>query len=263
MESYHLTNYVLNPYMGYRVTLPNDDAWGYPLLAGCVALGYDAAISRHVVVHFAYKKRNPENRAYELRCHVMLVDDYNEWERARSPPPRPVAEDVSPAYANGKIHWVVDSQLGAPPSYAAAAAACELVALDMEAREPAVPCRHGDGKMTILKLHGALCVACSDKATDAINIWMVKGDGAWSMEYRVELGEFSSETTTPMAVDPMDGRVLLNTGTSLGYYDPKTAALETIYSVSIPDYGDDFPCRDRFYPVICQESPVRVDRGLF
>nr|AAM91891.1 hypothetical protein [Oryza sativa Japonica Group] len=45
--------------------------------------------------------------------------------------------------------------------------ACELVALDMETREFEVivqgpPCRHGEGKMTVLELHGALCVACSD-----------------------------------------------------------------------------------------------------
>lgn len=45
--------------------------------------------------------------------------------------------------------------------------ACELVALDMETREFEVivqgpPCRHGEGKMTVLELHGALCVAFSD-----------------------------------------------------------------------------------------------------
>uniref|UniRef100_A0A0E0BBV8 F-box associated domain-containing protein n=1 Tax=Oryza glumipatula TaxID=40148 RepID=A0A0E0BBV8_9ORYZ len=64
--------------------------------------------------------------------------------------------------------------------------ACELVALDMETREFEVivqgpPCRHGEGKMTVLELHGALCVACSDKATDAINIWMVNCDAVTAL----------------------------------------------------------------------------------
>ncbi|KAF0930256.1 hypothetical protein E2562_030896 [Oryza meyeriana var. granulata] len=145
--------------------------------------------------------------------------------------------------------------------------------------------------MTILELHGELCVACSHGGTDTIDIWMVKEDGAWSVEYRVELREFSpeysSETATPMAIDPMDGRILLNKGqslhsghnaviftprrhgraiprpggVSLGYYDPKTATLETIYSVSIPD--DDNGWWYRFCPVICQESLVKVDRRQF
>uniref|UniRef100_A0A452XV00 Uncharacterized protein n=1 Tax=Aegilops tauschii subsp. strangulata TaxID=200361 RepID=A0A452XV00_AEGTS len=34
--------------------------------------------------------------------------------------------------------------------------------------------------------------------------------------------------------NPIDGRILLNTGRSLGYYDPKTTALETIYTVGEP-----------------------------
>uniref|UniRef100_A0A0E0M8X2 F-box associated domain-containing protein n=1 Tax=Oryza punctata TaxID=4537 RepID=A0A0E0M8X2_ORYPU len=144
------------------------------------------------------------------------------------------------------MYWVVDSQLVSPPS-SAAAAVCELVALDMEARKFNViqgpPYRHGDGRMTLLELHGALCVACSDRSANAIDMWTTKDDGAWSVEYRVEFAEFSpeysSDMTTPMAFDPVDGRILLNTGTSLGYYDPKTSALETIYSVDVPDQDDD------------------------
>lgn len=89
-------------------------------------------------------------------------------------------------------------------------------------------------------------------------MWMVKDDGAWSVEYRLEIGElspeYSLETTSPMAIDPVDGRILLNTGTSLGYYDPKTRALETIYSVDIRH--DNEGLRYRFCPVICQESLV-------
>ncbi|KAF0930255.1 hypothetical protein E2562_030895 [Oryza meyeriana var. granulata] len=108
--SWHL---VLNPCTGYKVELPYN-GWGR------VALGYDAATGRHVVVCLAYAKRNLETRCYELLSQIMLVGGDNEWERAE-PPPRPVADDVPPAYAKGKIYWMVDSRLGAPPSSAAAA----------------------------------------------------------------------------------------------------------------------------------------------
>jgi hypothetical protein len=58
------------------------------------------------------------------------------------------------------------------------------------------------------------------------------------------------ENTTPIAVDPKDGRILLNAGWSLGYYDPKTLEIETIYTENIPDHGI------KFCPIICHESLV-------
>nr|XP_051228905.1 uncharacterized protein LOC127346670 [Lolium perenne] len=73
-------------------------------------------------------------------------------------------------------------------------------------------------------------------------------------EYHLDLREFcteySSEEITPLAIDPKDGRILLSTGWSLGYYDPKTATLETIYSLEMQD--DD----EKFSPIICDESLV-------
>jgi hypothetical protein len=108
--------------------------------------------------------------------------------------------------------------------------------------------------MSMLQLRGALCVACSDKSTNVIDIWMMHDTGTWSMEYHIQLSEFSpdysSENTTPLAVDPNDERILLKTGRSLGYYNPKMAALEIIFSVSMPGY-----CH-KFCPIICEESLV-------
>ncbi|KAF0930252.1 hypothetical protein E2562_030892 [Oryza meyeriana var. granulata] len=266
---YRSSEFVFNPCTGYQALLHIDehDIMGRTF-TGVSALGYDAAIGRHVVAHLDYRERNFQTRGYKMRCRTLLVGDGDVagWKCVKSPP-RPVDLDVPPAYANGKIYWVVDSRLSAPPS--SEAATCELLALDMEARRFEVirgpPRRHGDGRMTLLELHGALCVACSDWVTEAINMWMVKDDGAWSLKYRIELMEFSpeylSETTTPMAFDPMDGQILLNTGTSLGYYDPKTAALETIFSVvDVPENVDGL--KYRFCPVICQESLVCPRMGM-
>uniref|UniRef100_A0A0E0M8X4 F-box associated domain-containing protein n=1 Tax=Oryza punctata TaxID=4537 RepID=A0A0E0M8X4_ORYPU len=143
--------------------------------------------------------------------------------------------EVLAAYANGKIYWVVEHQFRTPPS--STAVACELLVFDVEARKfeaiQGPPCRrrgfnfdpigppqtnrkiepchrHGNGRISLLELHGALCVACSDPATAAIDMWMVKDDGAWSVEYRLEIGEFSPEypleATSPMAIDPSVAR---------------------------------------------------------
>jgi hypothetical protein len=96
-------------------------------------------------------------------------------------------------------------------------------------------------------------MACPDKRSNVIDIWMMK-DGIWSMEYHIELKEFSqeypSERTTPLAVDPTDGRILFSTGRSLGYFDPETAAMETLYS----NVG--LPSDLNFCPIICDESFV-------
>ncbi|KAK1643889.1 hypothetical protein QYE76_061694 [Lolium multiflorum] len=76
----------------------------------------------------------------------------------------------------------------------------------------------GSNPMSILQLQGALCVACSDKRTNVIDIWMMKDVGTWVKEYHIELKgfspEYSSEWTIPLAVDPNDGRILLKTGCS-------------------------------------------------
>jgi hypothetical protein len=116
------------------------------------------------------------------------------------------------------------------------------------------PCSHDCGHMTILQLQSALCVAYSDQSVNTIDVWMMKDCDLWLVEYHIELEKFlpdySLENTTPLAIDPKDGRILLNAGWSLGYYDPKTAEIETIYSMNILDYSY------KLCPIICHESLV-------
>nr|XP_051210926.1 uncharacterized protein LOC127328361 [Lolium perenne] len=176
---------------------------------------------------------SPDKRCIDLENFIVL---------ARTPP----------TYSNGKICWLVDPNLGpASPN-------CEIVAFDVHSEEFEVlqgpQCSHPVRLMSILCLQGALCVACSNLSVTVIDIWMMKDNtGTWLREYRIDLREFSpeysSEETTPLGIDPTDGRILLSTGRSLGYYDPKTAALETIYSLGIEEY-------DEFSPIICDESLV-------
>jgi hypothetical protein len=84
---------------------------------------------------------------------------------------------------------------------------------------------------------------------------MMKGDDrAWCVEHRIELDKFSPEysaqETKLLCTDTTDGRILLTTASSLGYYDPKTVTLQTIYTVGNQQ-------GDLGFPVIVQDSLVR------
>jgi len=163
-------------------------------------------------VHITYKEKNLETRDYELQCKMRYVN-HEQWHPLD--PPRPVAA-VPPTFVNGKIFWMVEPNLG-PVS-----ATCEIVSFDVETQEFEVlqgpPCSHDRGHMTILPLQGALCVARSDRRVNTIDVWMMEDHGFWLMKYHIELEKFLpdylSENTTLIAVDPKDGRILLNAGWS-------------------------------------------------
>ncbi|KQJ86507.1 hypothetical protein BRADI_4g05976v3 [Brachypodium distachyon] len=218
------SDFIYNPVMGYceHIGSVDDDE---PFFAGRIGLGYHSEINKHVV-------KNLNTRDYELQCKLRYVKE-QQW-RSVDPPPRPIA-DTPPTYVNGKIYWIVEPNLGT------FFLTCEIVAFNVETEEFEVlqgpPCSHDNGRISILQLQGALCIACSDKSQNVLDIWMMMDIDTWLMRYHIELKDFLphylSENTTPLVVDPKDGRVLLNTGLSLGYYDPKMAALETIYSVGL------------------------------
>ncbi|KAM0855334.1 hypothetical protein ACQ4PT_049828 [Festuca glaucescens] len=206
----------------------------------------------HIIVSLAYEHKDTKTRDYELECYVRSLG--GGWDHINAPP-RPVAIDVLQAYSNGKIYWVVEPKLGPCSS-----AVCELVVFDTCDKEFEVlqgPSRSnlGTGRVSILELYGVICIACPDDGKNVIDLWMMKdGDGAWCVEYRIDLDKFSPEysslQTKLMCADPTDGRILLNTGRSLGYYDPKTAALQTIYTLGEQE-------GDLGFPVIVQDSLVR------
>ncbi|KAK1660481.1 hypothetical protein QYE76_048640 [Lolium multiflorum] len=191
-----------------------------------IGLGYDLLTNKHVLVRIVCHKKGSID--YKLECHVQLKDTTS-W-ISIGPPPRPVA-DMQPVYAHGKLYWKVDATFGTKLS----AARFELLAFDVGTREFEVlrgPRCSRDGITSIIELQGNLCILCSDKKANAIDVWTL-GDGFWSIVYRIELGEYkqmySSNETTLLDVDPKDGRILLSTGRVLGYYDPNTKALQTIY----------------------------------
>ncbi|KAL6640913.1 hypothetical protein ACP70R_019094 [Stipagrostis hirtigluma subsp. patula] len=230
---------------------------GDAMFAGRFGLGYDQEMCRHVIVRLAYKERNMMTRGYKLECVIRYVDDMF-WEFI-DPPPRPIA-NMPPVYANGKLYWMADTELSQRSSIH------EIIMLDVSTREFNVmqgpPCGHGINKrVTIIDLQGVVCVTCAHHGTNTIDIWAMEDDGSWSKEYSIELGrslqEYSSELVTPLAIDPKTERILLSTGTALGYYDPTTAEIQTIYHLGKNIKGK------KFVPILFQESLVSPCHRIF
>ncbi|XBJ15135.1 hypothetical protein VPH35_007095 [Triticum aestivum] len=225
-------DYLYNPTLGIsqRIEDVERDA---VFFGRSIALGFDSEVEDHVMVSLAYEQKNMGTREYKLRCDVRSLQRGNFW-CSYDPPPRPVAVNVPPAYVNGKIYWVVEHLL-APESEV-----CELLVFDVidsefEVMQGPSWSSHGSGRTSILELYGAISMAWWDDDRNAIDVWRMKDmDGAWYVECRVELDKFSpqysSREITLMCADPIGGQILLNTGRSLGYYNPETATLETIYT---------------------------------
>ncbi|CAN6318085.1 unnamed protein product [Urochloa humidicola] len=234
-------DFLCNPTTGYCKHIAFDDNDG-TFFAGRIGLGYDTDNDQHVMVHVTYKEKNLETRHYELQCKLKYVDAYDQWDPI-DPPPRPVA-GMPPTFVNGRIYWIVDPNLG-PVS-----ARCEIIAFNVNMMEFEVlqgpPCTPATGHMSILELKGELCISYSEQSRNTVDLWMMKEDGIWSLGYHIVLDKLA-ENAAPLAVDPTDGRILLNTGSSLGYYDPKTAAFETIYT----NKGS---LHSKFHPIVCRES---------
>ncbi|KAM0834040.1 hypothetical protein ACQ4PT_063860 [Festuca glaucescens] len=245
-------DFICNPTMGYyKQMVYLDPAGDATFLAGRIGLGYDSRTNKHVRVRLVYHERNMDTRNYQLGCYVHLTDTEATW-RPISSPPRPVAE-MQPVHVDGKLYWMVDPNLVGTKS---SPDGCEMLALDVGTEEFEVlqgPRCSYDEITSIVELHGNLCVVCSDRDANALDIWMLEASGVWAIGCRVELGEFLheylSEETAPMAVDPTDGRLLLCTGRALGYYCPTARTVETIHRL----VGQDAM---KFSPLLSEESLI-------
>ncbi|XBI34919.1 hypothetical protein VPH35_120669 [Triticum aestivum] len=229
----------------------HDAAGSSSLSAGRIGLGYDLRTNQHVLARLVCGE-NTSRGNYQLECYVKSINTKSSWVSI-TPPPRPVV-DMQPAYAHGKLYWIVDDdELGTKPG-----SRCELLALDVGTTEfqvlRAPPCNR-DQITSIVEFRGNICILCSDRRANAIVVWTLDG-GSWSRgPYRIELGEFRqmypSEATTLLDVDPKEGRVLLSTGRALGYYDPKTRELQTLYYLG--EHLQDM----MFAPALCRENLIR------
>lgn len=193
---------------------------------GCAGLGYDPSREEHVVVHLSYTSRCLETRTYAVECWVWPARDLYPT-TLDAQPPIPAAVDVPPVHVGGKMYWPREPRLGA------AAEEFAILAFDECAEtfevEPAPPAAllgvvdSGD-RMVLAELAGKLCAVKLSASMETMTVWGKDDVEGWRREHVVELQqwpEFSPRTTElavmPMAVDPIDGRILLDTGKALGY----------------------------------------------
>ncbi|KAE8817161.1 hypothetical protein D1007_05370 [Hordeum vulgare] len=243
-------DFICNPRVGYYKSISQEyDEEDESFFPGRIGLGYDARTKKHVPVLLVYRERNFATRTYQLECFVQLIDTSCLWTLI-STPPRPVA-DMQPAYARGKLYWMVDPDICTELS----GGRCEVLALDVSTKEFQVlqgPRCNYERVTSIVELLGNICVVCSDNRTNAIDIWTLEEGVDWFLGHRIELGdECSSDEATPLALDPQGDWIFLNTGKELGYYYPRTRTLTTICPIGQRLYGLEV------IPVLSKESLIR------
>lgn len=212
---------------------------------GCAGLGYDASREEHVLVRLAYA--GGEDCA---AVQVWRLRDIGPYKLTESRPPIPPDVGVPPVHVAGKMHW-----MGEQRRLGILVFDVSTMAFDTMPAPPALP---DAGGAVLATLAGKLCVAHSCRETETMSIWAKSAgdEGEWETLHVIDLARWpafsprAAELVVPMAVDGRDGRVLLDAGKALGYYDARSTTLETVCSCS----GDD----DEFInAAVCEDSLVR------
>ncbi len=151
-------------------------------------------------------------------------------------PPLPV-NDMPPAYLAGFLYWMSEPRLSQSKTSAILSfeiatktfvvIQCPSCALTRHNRSPC--------KSFVVELEGMLCVVLANPFEEELDIWKME-HGQWDRAYRVCLKgwpgySLGANVVVPMAVDPKDGRILLNTGSKLGLYDPTKRVIENLYDL--------------------------------
>ncbi|KXG24022.1 LOW QUALITY PROTEIN: hypothetical protein SORBI_3008G174000 [Sorghum bicolor] len=236
---------------------------------GCAGLGYDPSREEHVVVHLSYTSRCLETRTYAMECRVWPARDLYPT-TLDAQPPIPAAVDVPPVHVGDVLAPGAAARDRRRREFA-------ILAFDVCAEtfevEPAPPAAllgvvdSGD-RMVLAELAGKLCAVKLSASMETMTVWGKDDVEGWRREHVVELQqwpEFSPRTTElavmPMAVDPIDGRILLDTGKALGYYDVRNGTLQTVYSL---ETQLDYRCQNHgdavfFIATVCEDSLLRPD----
>uniref|UniRef100_A0A0E0JCK4 F-box domain-containing protein n=1 Tax=Oryza nivara TaxID=4536 RepID=A0A0E0JCK4_ORYNI len=189
---------------------------------GCAGLGYDASREEHVLVRLAYA--GGEDCA---AVQVWRLRDIGPYKLTESRPPIPPDVGVPPVHVAGKMHW-----MGEQRRLGILVFDVSTMAFDTMPAPPALP---DAGGAVLATLAGKLCVAHSCRETETMSIWAKSAgdEGEWETLHVIDLARWpafsprAAELVVPMAVDGRDGRVLLDAGKALGYYDARSTTLET------------------------------------
>uniref|UniRef100_A0A0E0H5A0 F-box domain-containing protein n=1 Tax=Oryza nivara TaxID=4536 RepID=A0A0E0H5A0_ORYNI len=229
-----------------------------------VGLGFDRLSQEHVVVEMSRFKG-------DLQLCMIKTSCVDYWSCAGKPP-RPVT-DMPPAHVDGTLYWISEPQPTARDRV--------IVAFDISSREfsvlPCQPCcseRDGGDYPLLVELEGSLSLVVANAEENNLQIWtMQEADGTWHKSYSILLDERYPDFSlkTGVVVVPLDavadsnggGRILLDTGRALGYYDLETRSIDTLYSLDqlkLPQCQMAFPMLygDSLVPIQDDEPPDYV-----
>nr|CAB3460300.1 unnamed protein product [Digitaria exilis] len=215
-----------------------------------VGLGFDHKTGEHVAVEIG-------NLCGALAC-ILKASEWDSWTCAGTPP-MPVT-DMPPAYVDGTLYWLGRGEQRV----------LVIVAFDISTRafdviqlceQPNLNHHHG-ATTFLVELNNTLSLVVADGEAEEMEIWMMNIRlRAWFSVHRICLRgrpDFSPRTAAamvvPIEISGDEGRILLSTGRALGYYDTKTGAIDTIYSLDLLQLP---PCA-MASPILCEESLVPV-----
>uniref|UniRef100_A0A0E0FW73 Uncharacterized protein n=1 Tax=Oryza nivara TaxID=4536 RepID=A0A0E0FW73_ORYNI len=248
--STELEDYLYNPCTGYRyvrstrgalVYIPNripSDRFrhDHAFTTGNknVGLGFDPLMQEHVIVELFYQWRNFKTCRYNITCSLFTCKSRHTCDFLQ--PPLTV-NDMPPAYLAGFLYWMSEPRLSQSKTSAILSfeiatktfvvIQCPSCALTRHNRSPC--------ESFVVELEGMLCVVLANPFEEELDIWKME-HGQWDRAYRVCLKgwpgySLGANVVVPMAVDPKDGRILLNTGSKLGLYDPTKRVIENLYDL--------------------------------
>ncbi|KAF6990909.1 hypothetical protein CFC21_008055 [Triticum aestivum] len=225
----YVPNHILSM-MHDSVRTPEDHAFGVGNRNA--GLGFNLLTQEHVIVQILYHLKDFESRQYLLTFSVIApgsVQDH--FER-----PLPL-NDMPPTYLSGVLYWMSEPRLG--QSYERA-----IVSYNIATRMfGVIPCPSSiamwnstsPSQAFVVELEGILCAVHADPVADELDIWKLE-HGRWDRACRIYLEDCSgyslgANVVVPLAVDPKDGRIMLNTGRKLGLYDPTKQSVENLYDL--------------------------------
>ncbi|KAF8698512.1 hypothetical protein HU200_035256 [Digitaria exilis] len=196
-----------------------------------VGLGFDHNTGEHVAVEIGHL-------CGALAC-ILKASESDSWTCAGTPP-MPVT-DMPPAHVDGTLYWLgrgEQQRVVLVVAFNISTRAFDVIQLC----EPPNISHHNDVATFLVELNNTLSLVVADGEAEEMEIWMMNMRlNAWVSVHRLCLRghpDFSPRTAAtavvPMEISGDDGRILLSTGRTLGYYDAKSGAIDITARITCP-----------------------------
>ncbi|TVU42736.1 hypothetical protein EJB05_09157, partial [Eragrostis curvula] len=207
-----------------------------------VGFGFDHKTGEHVAVEIGHLCGAPA-------C-ILKTSESDSWTCAGTPPMS--VTDMPPAHVDGTLYWMGRREQLQTEQVAIVGFNISTRAFDVILCEQPNT-NHGRALLFLVELDNTLSLVVTNSETEEMEIWMMNNIKLRAWDMPEGQPDFSPRTTVvvPMDISGGDGRILLSTGRALGYYDAKTGAIDTVYSLDIPPYT-------LAWPILCEESLVPV-----